>query len=62
MIHAYVVVGSGCQPTEDLAATLQDLVRSRLARHAYPRAAHFVEQLPKTPSGKLQRYALRSDG
>ena len=35
-------------------------VRNRLAAHAYPREIDFVEQLPKTPSGKLQRFILRN--
>ena len=35
-------------------------VRKRLSAHAYPREIQFVEQLPKTPSGKLQRFILRN--
>jgi acetyl-CoA synthetase len=38
---------------------LQQLVKTRLAAHAYPRRIHFVDQLPKTPSGKIQRFLLR---
>jgi acetyl-CoA synthetase len=34
-------------------------VKSRLSAHAYPRSVEFVEQLPKSPSGKVQRYVLR---
>ncbi|HKJ10508.1 MAG TPA: hypothetical protein VKA76_15585, partial [Gammaproteobacteria bacterium] len=36
-----------------------DLVRDRLSRHAFPRQVEFVEALPKTPSGKIQRFKLR---
>jgi acetyl-CoA synthetase len=36
------------------------LVKTRYAAHAYPRAVHFIDGLPKTPSGKIQRHVLRS--
>ncbi|HET8849201.1 MAG TPA: AMP-binding protein, partial [Marinobacter sp.] len=39
---------------------LQDLVRRRLSTHAYPREIEFVDELPKTPSGKIQRFVLRN--
>jgi acetyl-CoA synthetase len=35
------------------------LVKTRYAAHAYPRTVHFIDALPKTPSGKTQRYLLR---
>jgi enoyl-CoA hydratase/carnithine racemase len=38
---------------------LQQLVKTKFAAHAYPRAIHAVNELPKTPSGKIQRYLLR---
>jgi acetyl-CoA synthetase len=58
-IHAFVVLRPGREPSETLATDLQTLVRERLARHAYPREVHVVDELPKTPSGKIQRYLLR---
>jgi fatty-acyl-CoA synthase len=39
--------------------TLQDFVRERLAGHKVPREVRIVDDLPKTPSGKLDRKALR---
>jgi acetyl-CoA synthetase len=36
-------------------------VKENFAAHAYPRRVHFVEALPKTPSGKVQRFLLRQD-
>jgi benzoate-CoA ligase family protein len=51
--RAYVVVR---QPVEERA--LQDFVRERLSPHKYPREVVFVDDLPKTPSGKLDRKAL----
>ena len=43
-----------------LAEALQQYVRKRLSAHAYPREIEFVSELPKTPSGKIQRFLLRN--
>lgn len=45
---------------ESLINELQKYVKTQYAAHAYPRQIHFVEDLPKTPSGKVQRYLLRT--
>ena len=45
---------------ELLAEELRQHVRKRLAAHSYPREIEFVIELPKTPSGKLQRFILRN--
>lgn len=60
LIKAFVVLASGQQPSEELAETLKQHVRQRLYAHAYPREIEFVSELPKTPSGKLQRFILRN--
>lgn len=62
IIKAYVVIKSGQEPAEDQALKdeLQELVRRRLSTHAYPREIEFVDELPKTPSGKIQRFVLRN--
>ncbi|EOM76013.1 AMP-dependent synthetase [Rhodococcus rhodnii] len=57
--EAFVVLREGAVGTESLAAELQRLVKEKFAAHAYPRTVHFVDALPKTPSGKVQRYLLR---
>jgi acetyl-CoA synthetase len=44
---------------EALASDIQALVRSRLSQHEYPRLVAFVDALPKTPAGKINRKALR---
>jgi acetyl-CoA synthetase len=59
VLEAYVVLRSGVNGDELLAAELQQLVKTQFAAHAYPRRVHFVDELPKTPSGKVQRYVLR---
>jgi acetyl-CoA synthetase len=59
VIEAYVVLRSGHDASPALAAELQQLVKTRYAAYAYPRTIHFIDALPKTPSGKTQRYLLR---
>src|SRR5436305_1893265 len=59
VIEAYVVLRGGSEATPALATELQQLVKTRYAAHAYPRTIHFIDALPKTPSGKTQRYLLR---
>ena len=62
IIKAYVVIRVGHEPVDEaeLKEELQTLVRRRLSTHAYPREIEFVDQLPKTPSGKIQRFVLRN--
>jgi acetyl-CoA synthetase len=59
VVKAFVVLRAGYTPTLELAAELQQWVKQRLAAHAYPREVEFVTALPKTPSGKIQRFVLR---
>jgi acetyl-CoA synthetase len=59
VIEAYVVVRPGVEETAELALDIQQWVKTRYAAHAYPRMIHFAEMLPKTPSGKVQRFLLR---
>jgi len=60
VIEAYVVLRPGHTASSDLVDELQQLVKTRYAAYAYPRAIHVLDSLPKTPSGKTQRYVLRS--
>lgn len=59
VVAAYVVPADGVEVGDELAEELKQLVRSQYSAHAYPRRVHFVTELPKTPSGKVQRYLLR---
>jgi acetyl-CoA synthetase len=59
IIKAYVRLADDADSSEQLIEELQQHVRSRLSTHAFPREIEFVEDLPKTPSGKLQRFLLR---
>jgi acetyl-CoA synthetase len=59
VIEAFVVPRTGVAGSDELTATLQQHVKTKFAAHAYPRAVHYVDALPKTPSGKIQRFLLR---
>jgi acetyl-CoA synthetase len=58
-IKAFVALKPGTVASEQLADELKAFVKKHLAAHQYPRVVEFVEQLPKTPSGKIQRFLLR---
>ena len=58
-LEAHVVLRDGATPSDELAAELQQLVKDNLSAHAYPRSVVFTDELPKTPSGKIQRFILR---
>ena len=57
---AFVVVRGGYEPSPQLERELQDYVRSKTAHYKYPRWVKFVNELPRTASGKIQRYKLRA--
>ncbi|NUQ66248.1 MAG: benzoate-CoA ligase family protein [Pirellulales bacterium] len=56
---AYVVLKDTQPPSDELARELQEFVKSKTSPHKYPRAVLFVESLPKTATGKIQRFKLR---
>jgi benzoate-CoA ligase len=56
---AYVVLCAGVSATEELGKELQQFVRDRLAEYKRPRWVEFIPELPKTATGKIQRYRLR---
>ena len=59
IVKAYVVLKPG-QPADDASVrSLQDFVKSSIAPYKYPRAIEFRSSLPRTPTGKLQRFQLR---
>jgi benzoate-CoA ligase len=57
---AYVVLRANVPQTAELAANLQQHVKGRLAPYKYPRWIEFVAELPKTATGKIQRFKLRN--
>jgi acetyl-CoA synthetase len=60
VVKAFVVLKANTKASDELAAELSEFVKRRLSAHAYPREVEFVPELPKTPSGKVQRFLLRA--
>jgi benzoate-CoA ligase len=57
---AFVLLKSEFKPSAELRQELQNHVKSKLAPYKYPRWIEFVDDLPKTVTGKIQRFRLRS--
>lgn len=59
LVTAYVVLRDGAAADAAKVAELQDFVKQKIAPYKYPRAIRFLAELPRTNTGKLQRYRLR---
>jgi 2-aminobenzoate-CoA ligase len=59
VVKAYIVVSETHTATPALVRELQDFVKASIAPYKYPRAVEFVDALPKTQTGKVQRFVLR---
>lgn len=59
VVTAFVVLAPASSPSDDLRRELQDHVKANIAPYKYPRILEFVDALPKTATGKLQRFRLR---
>ncbi len=59
IVKAYVVLNQGFAPDMGLTRALQDYVKATVAPYKYPRAIEYVTSLPRTETGKLQRFELR---
>ena len=59
LVKAFVVLREGHEAGPETATALQDFVKGTIAPYKYPRAIEFVSQLPRTETGKLQRFRLR---
>ena len=62
VVKAFVVLRQGFEPSPELAHELQEFVKAEIAPYKYPRRLEFVEKLPRTETGKLQRFKLREHG
>jgi 2-aminobenzoate-CoA ligase len=62
IVEAHVVLKPGYEPSTVLAVQLQDFVKGQIAPYKYPRAVRFLAALPRTETGKLQRFKLREPG
>ena len=61
VVKATVVLNKGYDPSDELIKELQDYVKKTTAPYKYPRIVEFVEELPKTISGKIKRAQIRRD-
>ena len=61
IVEAHVVLVDGHQASEMMTKTLQDHVKATIAPYKYPRSIKFIDALPKTQTGKIQRFRLRAD-
>lgn len=59
VIEAFIVPQEGVEASDTLTEEIQQRVKTQFAAHAYPRSVHYLDRLPKTPSGKIQRFVLR---
>ena len=59
VIKATVVLAKGYAPSEELGVELQNYVKKATASYKYPRIVEFVDELPKTISGKIRRVEIR---
>jgi 2-aminobenzoate-CoA ligase len=59
IVKAFVVLRPGFSSDEAMVRTLQEFVKQTIAPYKYPRAIAFVDALPRTATGKLQRFKLR---
>jgi acetyl-CoA synthetase len=59
IVTAFIILAAGYQPGDALVVELQEHTRRLTAPYKYPREIHFVEELPKTVSGKIRRSELR---
>ena len=60
IVKAFVVLRGGYVSDDAMVRTLQDFVKATVAPYKYPRAMEFRESLPRTETGKLQRFRLRA--
>jgi 2-aminobenzoate-CoA ligase len=61
VVKAYVVLTEGVAASDDKQRELQEFVKAEIAPYKYPRALEFVGELPRTATGKVQRFRLRQD-
>ena len=59
LVKAFVVLADGHEPSDETADEIKKFVREHLSAYAYPREIEFVDDLPKTLTGKIRRIELR---
>jgi acetyl-CoA synthetase len=59
IVKAFIVLKQGREPSDKLAAEIQEYVKTRLSAHEYPREIAFISEMPMTTTGKVIRRLLR---
>ena len=59
IVKAFVILREASDASDDTVKELQDFVKAQIAPFKYPRAVEFVDDLPRTETGKVQRFRLR---
>ena len=59
IVKAFIVLKSGFEGSDALAAEVRDFVKTRLSAHEYPREVSFIREMPMTTTGKIIRRLLR---
>lgn len=59
LLVAAVVLADNVSPSNEVTEELQEKVKTEYAEFAYPRQIYYLDDLPKTPSGKIQRFIVR---
>ncbi|WP_246444678.1 AMP-binding enzyme [Sphingomonas sediminicola] len=59
-VKAFIVLAAFAEPSAELTEKLQSFVKNQIAPYKYPREIEYVDALPKTATGKLQRSVLRN--
>jgi acyl-coenzyme A synthetase/AMP-(fatty) acid ligase len=59
LVKAFIKLNEGYEPSEALAEEIKALVKDKLSKHEYPREIEFIDELPKTPDGKIKRKELK---
>jgi acetyl-CoA synthetase len=59
IVKAFIKLSSEYKATPELAEEIRNFVKDKLSKHEYPREIEFIEELPKTPDGKVRRKVLR---
>jgi acetyl-CoA synthetase len=62
IVKSFVVLRQGYAGSDALSDELVSMVKNSVGRHQYPREIEYVDALPKTETGKIQRFALRQRG
>lgn len=60
-IRAHIILKDGVEPSEELTVELQEWCKEKLKRYQFPHFVEYVEELPKTVTGKIQRFKLRAE-